>query len=69
MINSIKLFFKQVRVVVNMFSGITTGGFNPMMLVLANNEDMDIKDLMMMQMMGGQNPMMGFMNSTSTEKK
>lgn len=92
-----------VRVVVNMFSGMTTNGFNPMMLALANNENMDMKDLMMMQMMqgngagfnpmmlmmmdkgedssmfetmmmmqmmGGQNPMMGFMNpATNTEKK
>lgn len=51
-----------VRVVVNMFSGMTTGGFNPMMLALANNEDMDMKDLMMIQMMQGNggsfNPMM-----------
>ena len=37
----------------NMFSGMTTGGFNPMMLALANNEDMDMKDLMMIQMMQG----------------
>lgn len=51
-----------VRVVVNMFSGMTTNGFNPMMLALANNENMDMKDLMMMQMMQGNgagfNPMM-----------
>lgn len=51
-----------VRVVVNMFSGMTTGGFNPMMLALANNEDMDMRDLMMIQMMQGNggsfNPMM-----------
>ena len=51
-----------VRVVVNMFSGMTTGGFNPMMLALADNEDMDMKDLMMIQMMQGNggsfNPMM-----------
>lgn len=51
-----------VRVVVNMFSGMTTNGFSPMMLALANNESMDMKDLMMMQMMQGSgagfNPMM-----------
>ena len=51
-----------VRVVVNMFSGMTTNGFNPIMLALANNESMDMKDLMMMQMMQGSgagfNPMM-----------
>lgn len=40
-----------VRVVVNMFSGMTTNEFNPMMLALTNNENMDMKDLMMVQMM------------------
>lgn len=53
-----------VNVVINMFSEMTTTGLNPMMLMLANNENMDMKDFMMFQMMqqgqGGTqfNPMM-----------
>ena len=34
-----------------MFSEMTTNGLNPMMLMLANNENMDMKDFMMFQMM------------------
>lgn len=40
-----------VNVVINMFSEMTTNGLNPMMLMLANNENMDMKDFMMFQMM------------------
>lgn len=60
-----------VRVVVNMFSGMTTGGFNPMMLMMMDKggDNSMLETMMMMQMMGGQNPMMGFMNPASTEKK
>lgn len=61
-----------VRVVVNIFSGMTTNGFNPMMLMMMNKggDSSMFETMMMMQMMGGQNPMMGLMNpATNTEKK
>lgn len=52
-------------VVVNMFSQGAAGGFNPMMLMMMDDENnFDMKDMMMMQMMSGQggqsgiNPMM-----------
>lgn len=41
-----------VKTVVNMFGNMKTGGFNPMMLALANGE-MEAKDLLMMQMFQG----------------
>lgn len=51
-----------IKVVVNMFSGMQANGFNPMMLAMADG-NMDIKDLMVMQMMqngntGQMNPML-----------
>jgi hypothetical protein len=54
-------FIKQpfVKTIVNMFSGISTD-FNPMMLAFMG-DDVDMKDLIMIQMMQGQqniNPMM-----------
>lgn len=50
-----------IKVVVNMFSGMQANGFNPMMLAMVDG-NMDIKDLMVMQMMqngnaGQMNPM------------
>lgn len=47
-------------------------GFNPMMLMMMDKggDNSMFETMMMMQMMGGQNPMMGFMNpATNTEKK
>ena len=51
-----------IKVVVNMFSNIQVNGFNPMILAMADG-NMDMKDLMMMQMMqngnaGQMNPML-----------
>lgn len=49
-----------IKVVVNIFSNMQVNGFNPMMLVMADG-NMDMKDLMMMQMM--QNGNTGQMNT------
>lgn len=51
-----------IKVVVNMFSNMQVNGFNPMMLAMTDG-NMDMKDLMMMQMMqngnaGQMNPML-----------
>lgn len=51
-----------IKVVVNMFSNMQVNGFNPMILAMADG-NMDMKDLMMMQMMqngnaGQMNPML-----------
>lgn len=55
------------RVIINMFNVEGNYGFNPMLLLLAeDSEGLDLKSLMMMQMMqnqnGGQNNMFGGMN-------
>lgn len=51
-----------IKVVVNMFSNMQINGFNPMMLAMADG-NIDVKDLMMMQIMqngnsGQMNPML-----------
>lgn len=52
-----------VRVVINMFNfDSNDGGFNPMMLALAGDGDIDAKTLMLMQMMPGTKGTMQGMN-------